>query len=387
MKKWISDENLKNAVHEIHMDQQAKKRIMIVCEKRQCRRGRNRKRFTVIVAFSALLIILFCSPVMAGARESLKQWLSHMTQKEINDTYDSVQRAEAEADSVSRELSWNEKIRKDQLYSLYKKGEMFPDGVITILQNGEEPNAAAVCYDEISATWYFPTQELTDEELLEIIDYEYKMNYSLSIVNESQGVTAASEQIEAKITQEQALEKAKKLIETAYGIDIDPDRISMEEYVTGYYAVKYSGLQLNDGHIENCSILISSQDGKIADVYYKDRKDTSACSKTGEYPDWQKWYEKGKEILFCIAEEPSIKKSYYMVFYGDNSSKDVTKKIYYLYELENGDTYLLGFLNEKGILQSLTYGDSYSEHPEQYQNIWKTSAEKQHIEYKIVEIE
>jgi hypothetical protein len=387
MKNWISEENLKKAVEELHMDRLAKESIIMGCEKGHGNTYRKRKKLKVIIAFSALTIFLFCLPVRAQVKESLKQWLSHMTQKDISDMYDSVQNSRAEAYSVSRDLSWNEKIRKDQLTSQYKKGDLFPDGKIIILQQGEEANPASVCYDEISRTWYFPSHELTDEELLEIIDYEYKENYVLSIINESEGITTVPEQVKAKITEEQALETAKKLIEKAYDVNIDPQRIFIEDYMTGYYGIKYSGMELKDGYIEDCNIVVSSQDGKIDSVVYNDKNYTSSCSKTGEFPDWEALYDKGKDILFSITGESSIKKSYYLVFYGENSSKDVTKKIYYLYELENGDTYSLGFLSKSGILQSISFGDSYSENPEHYQSIWKASAAKKHINYKIVEIE
>ena len=387
MKNWISEENLKRVVNEIHIDNATKERIIIEGMRNYGKKCRNRKKLPAIVAFSALTVILLSSPVMAQVRESLKQWLSHMTQKEISDIYDSVQNSEVEAFSVSRELSWNEKIRKDQLSNLYKKGERFPEGKIIILQQGEKANPDAVCYDEISATWYFPSHELTDEELLEIIDYEYKINYSLSIINESEGIISVPESLEAKITENQALEAAKKFIEAAYEVNFDSQRISIEKYVTGNYAIKYTGLESKEGYIENCNILVSSQDGKIVDVYYNDRKYTSSCSKAGEFPDWQAWYHKGKDILTSITGELSIKESYYLVFYGGDNSKNVTKKIYYLYEMENGDTYLLGFLNDNGVLQSLTFGDSYLKNPEQYQNVWKASADKQNIDYKIEEIE
>ena len=81
MKNWISEENLKKAVEELHMDRLAKERIIMGCEKGHGNTYRKRKKLKVIIAFSALTIFLFCLPVRAQVKESLKQWLSHMTQK------------------------------------------------------------------------------------------------------------------------------------------------------------------------------------------------------------------------------------------------------------------------------------------------------------------
>ena len=137
MKNWISEENLKRAVNEIHMDQAVKDRIIKECKGKYTKKRKNLIKLKVIVVFSVLTVILLCTPVMAQVRDSLKQWLSNMTQKEIKERYDSFQNSEGEAYQYSRELNWNERLREDQLKSLYKNGERCPKGSLMILKQGE----------------------------------------------------------------------------------------------------------------------------------------------------------------------------------------------------------------------------------------------------------
>ncbi|WP_026892128.1 hypothetical protein [Lacrimispora aerotolerans] len=389
MKNWISEENLKRAVNEIHMDQAAKDRIIQECKGKYSKKRKNLMKLKVIVAFSVLTVILLCTPVMAQVRESLKQWLSHMTKEEIKEVYDSVQNSEGETARYSRKLSWDERLRRDQLTSLYKKGERFPKGRIKILKQVEKADPNAVIYDDKYLTWYLPSRELTDEELLEMIDYEYKESYSLDAINGTEGIMEDTVQVKAIITEEQALETAKNFIEAAYEVKPDPERMFIEENdAFGYYDIKYSGLEIKEGYRDDCSILVSSQDGKLDSVYYEDREYNASCSQTGEFPNWQVWYEKGKSILASIAGKSPIKKSYYLVYYGGDNSKYSTKKIHYFFELENGDTYGMGFLYDKGILQTMkvNYGLSYTENSEYYENMFKFNAGRQKVNYKLVEI-
>lgn len=388
MKNWISEENLKRAVSQIHMNDTAKDRIIKEYKRKYSKKRRYQMNVKVIVAFSLLTVILLCTPVMAQVRESLKQWLSHMTQKEIKVRYDSFQNSEGEAYQYSRELNWNERLREDQLKSLYKKGERFPKGSLMILKQGEKVNPDAIIYDEKHSTWYFPSRELTDEELLEMIDYNYKLNYSIDVINESDEITEDTEPVKTVITEEQALETVKNFIEAAYEVKTDPERMFVEDDASGYYTIKYSGLETKEGYKQDCSISVSSRNGTLYSVFYDDRAYNASCSQTGEFPNWQVWYEKGKDVLDSITGGSTIKKSHYLVYYGGDNSKVSTKKIHYLYELENGDTYSMGFNYEKGILQTMRvdYGYSHTEHPEEYQSKFKFNADRQKINYKLVEI-
>jgi len=63
-----------------------------------------------------------------------------------------------------------------------------------------------------------PESRLTDEDLLEIIDYEYKMNDCLASVNEENGLVETNAVVNPSLSEEQALQTAQELISAAYHV-------------------------------------------------------------------------------------------------------------------------------------------------------------------------
>lgn len=62
-----------------------------------------------------------------------------------------------------------------------------------------------------------PERTLTDEELLQMVDFQYKVSYALQQRNEE--VKKAAENSADKITEEGAVKKASEVIETMFGVD------------------------------------------------------------------------------------------------------------------------------------------------------------------------
>lgn len=178
------------------------------------------------------------------------------------------------------------------------------------------------------------------------------------------------------------MDTAIKLLEASYEITVDPGRIFIETYENGNYAVKYSGLESTDGYRENCNLLISGQDGKLEDLIYRDREFIASASPAGELPEVGRWYEKGKEILFLLTGESKLKSSCYLYFYGADGTKNSEKKIYYLYELENGDTYRFSFVYQNGVLETILRDESLTENRENHEARWKAAAEQKGLGYK-----
>ena len=387
MKKWIDKDDFKNSVESLQLSDEAKNRILKACYER------NRPRYFVTrryqVAFTVLLLSIgvFCSPVAANVRSSLKAWLDQMTQEKVQSIYNSVQKQTVGAASTSRDFSDEELLRKGQLEELYKNGELFPEKEVLVLDKGQGFKSDQVCYQSTNSFWFLPESRLTDEDLLEIIDYEYKINYSLASVNEENGLVETNAVVNPSLSEEQALQTAQELITAAYHVQINRDRIFIEPYSNGNYEIKYLGLELSEGSKASCSILISGEDGKVQNLHYNDKKHTAVSNTIPDSIDQNVWYEKGKKILSDMTGQDRIKSSWCLIYTGQGRTEEITKRIYYLYELEKGDTYTLGFLYSDGILQTLTLGDSYLENQEEYQTAWKFKADRIDATYEIKKIE
>lgn len=394
MKKPISEKELKEAVQKLKLDEDARTRIL-----RECRHSRSSRHFSfrkwqLAAVLSLLLLMLYCSPAMADLRGSLQAWLDSVTDQEVQEIYDTVQQGQAEASSTSREMTWDELLRKDQLRVLYKKGEVYPEAEVILLQSGQEPEPGRVCYDPTAVVWYLPSQTLSDEDLLQIIDYEYKVDYSLQTVGEANGNLKPEQMITPVISEAQALETVSILIASAYGTDVDPNRLFIETNVDGTYAIKYTGLEIKGAYTANCNILVSNQTGRVEAFFFTDMDYTAACQPAGENADPGKWYDKAVSIVSDLTKDPNAASDTafhprftgYLLFYGGDGQYTSAKKIFYLFEMENGDTYILSFLYDNGILQTLMYDDSYLEYTDDYHAKWETAASRKNMSYRFEEI-
>lgn len=80
---------------------------------------------------------------------------------------------------TSREYTKTEKKRKAEMAAAYKKG-IFPEGEITRVSDASQTDSDTLCYIRNSGRLHLPERELTDEELLQIIDYTTKLEYAIT---------------------------------------------------------------------------------------------------------------------------------------------------------------------------------------------------------------
>lgn len=105
-----------------------------------------------------------------------------MDDKEMEEYYD-VAKA-GETDELNRLFTAEEKARYAQLENAYETEGMFPESELRGLPEGIAYDGSGVAVDKSSRTIYLPDRELTDEELLEIIDFNHKLAYSIYQTNQ-----------------------------------------------------------------------------------------------------------------------------------------------------------------------------------------------------------
>lgn len=84
-----------------------------------------------------------------------------------------------ETTEFSRPLTDGEKERYEELNEEYENSGHFPESQFTCLKEAGEYEGKGVGLDISSRTLYLPEQTLSDEELLQIIDFEHKVTYSI----------------------------------------------------------------------------------------------------------------------------------------------------------------------------------------------------------------
>lgn len=85
--------------------------------------------------------------------------------------------ANTETSFYNRELSFDELGRRKVLKMLYKSGEKQPENTMPIIQKESEYSGEDIAFCVNNCTFYFPNDELSDEQLLELIDFQIKVDY------------------------------------------------------------------------------------------------------------------------------------------------------------------------------------------------------------------
>lgn len=140
------------------------------------RRGIARKRmflpltavFCLIIGGSAFAAVsLYQQRMVAMNREMLEKFYS---QALVGDTF-----------HYSRPLTEEEKARYEKLTGEYEEKGRFPEGDLAYLKDDRDYKGKGVGLYADRATLFLPEQ-MTDEELLQLIDFEHKVNYSIQII-------------------------------------------------------------------------------------------------------------------------------------------------------------------------------------------------------------
>ena len=160
----------------------------------------------------------------------VKARMESMSQEEKTQYVEEVDSAMQEnASTYSRELTQEEKERERELSIAYHQDGRFPEGELKRVEDESEVDRDMLCFAPESLYFYLPERALTDEELLQIIDYQNKVNYALqeryeeAYAEEIAAQKAAEEETKQEvetdggITEEEAVAKAQEWMDKVYG--------------------------------------------------------------------------------------------------------------------------------------------------------------------------
>lgn len=267
---------LKETMNQIHLGEEVQAEIMKnvvdqVAGRQQ--RIRHLKKASVTAAVFAL-IIGAAIPIQAGIRYLVNDRLEKMPKQELAAMRQMLQDQEnVEADSISREYSDEERVRMQQLKKEYQNGK-FPQHTI------EQTDISSISEDSLSyisdtGTFHLPQRALTDEELLQIIDFQYTSDYALSQGNAAKQARESwaleerrlEEEIKDKngITEQDAIKAAAKYLKSEFGVSAQNAQMDIfldqEPYNTAAYHVSYEIRDQQSVHAY--AIDINAEDGSL----------------------------------------------------------------------------------------------------------------------------
>ena len=231
----LSDEKMDREIREhvkehpviLPEDYQAmvQEQIKKCCEGEMHMNKKKQRKKKMIAAACVILCVGVCGAggVRAGMNYA-KQRAEQTSEKEQEDLWTDA----ANADTFSRELSQKEQKRLNELAEKYQAEGLFPDGSILQISDKSEIVSDQICFLAQNSTFYLPEKALNDEQMLELIDFYAKRDYSVTAQGQKDAEEAETSADVTEISQEEAIEKASDLLSRLYGIDADTLAIETE---------------------------------------------------------------------------------------------------------------------------------------------------------------
>lgn len=179
-------------------------------------RGRMTWKKAVILAAA---LVATCSLTVTAAVGALQRRMEAMNEREMEDYFVQIYTSKVGADNYSRPLTDIERERIDRLRTSYEEEAVFPQKILTMISSPDEYKGKGVAFYKDTSTFFLPEETMSDEELLEVIDFMYKRDYSLQTMNQKieEGEIPFPEQ---QIAQQSAREEAAGEEKPAGGRDM-----------------------------------------------------------------------------------------------------------------------------------------------------------------------
>ena len=134
----------------------------------------------IVIPAAACLLLASVTVTASGLYRARMESMNH---EKLETYFSGLQDADVAADSYSRPLTDGEKNRLEELRQGYLEEGYFPQKELAMLDSPEKYKKGVAFYAARS-TFFLPEKELTDEQLLELIDFKEKREYSLAKISE-----------------------------------------------------------------------------------------------------------------------------------------------------------------------------------------------------------
>ena len=132
----------------------------------------------------AAALTMLASATAVASVGALRERMEAMNREKLEEYFTQIYTTKIGVDNYNRPYTDTEKERMDELRESYENEARFPKGELTMIEKPEEYKGKGVALLGDTTTFFFPAGEMSDEELLQIIDFIHKRDYSLQKMNE-----------------------------------------------------------------------------------------------------------------------------------------------------------------------------------------------------------
>lgn len=171
-------------------------------------------------------------------------YLEKMTKEEVDEIYINYYTANTETSFCNRELSFKELGRRKTLKMLYMNSGKLPEYTMAMIQNASEYNGEGIAFCITNCTYYFPNQELSDEQILELIDFQIKVDYCRERIEDeiNRGIRNDWPYVEYV--------ERERIVTLDPDMKVDADVLS-QQWLKAYEEVLQSYYQMNNSYYED----------------------------------------------------------------------------------------------------------------------------------------
>lgn len=341
------------------------------------RRKSGWKRNAVAAAIAVAVVGAGGFTVHAVVDSLVKERMESMSKEEKADLVDEVDTANVDASTYSREFTQEEKARKKELTIAYEKDGCFPEGELKRVEDESKVDKDTLCFVPETSHFYLPDRELTDEELLQIIDYNNKVNYALqerykekypeeaAAQEEKEKEARQKMEEEGAISENEAIAKAQEWLEKLCGTTGEDMKlihyIETEIYESPVYQIGW----IIEGE-EYCYFHIDTNGTLISFTHSSNNSSTSVDAEEMSIPEAEKKVdslrqaaEKYLKDSFGISED--YEKVYCLYRKNIDGNKVNMNMMTFSFVQEDGKTYEVTLSCVDEYLESYEVLDNYGE--------------------------
>lgn len=204
-------------------------RVLLAIEEGKNQTGQSQRKINfygkLAVACACVCIITMSGVGVHAAINYANQRMEQVTDGEKEQFISGVNESQASADSYSRPLTDVEKSRLDELKEEYESKGVYPEESILEIKDSSQFDSSRICFEPDTSTFYLPERELTDEEMLELIDF---YNIRDNVLSEQKTEAVYDMTGVDEIPEEEAKSIAKGLLQKLYGADTDNMKIEVD---------------------------------------------------------------------------------------------------------------------------------------------------------------
>lgn len=312
---------------------------------------------TVVMIVAGVIISL---PVRAVINSLLKERLESLSDDYIAEEIEKLDTAENEGYSYSRDFSEEENKRMRDLYLLYKDSGLFPEKELSRIISENDGIEDEFYYIYEDNYFHLPDRELTDEELLQYIDFitveeyvivkNYEEMYKEEIEQENQIYQEEQENVSENggITEDQAIEIVRDKLIEVFGTTLsDFDRHSYlalaekDPFSRDTYCVNWGNIIAHQYYY----FFVDAYTGEIYEIIYSNGDMYDLSDFTEE--SFKRLYDNMvNDSLVFLKEKMGIEGNYDIRAYYFTNGYSHTSNYAIVELIDNNEAYIFRYTSE-----------------------------------------